>query len=119
MHVLYMNPVKIKLNPEFSGSLSAFGYRMNDDHSTRRDALSNAMTFWGSTYVIRKLNVLYIYNKYKYPEHAEIFRSDRDWIRKIRNSLDPNARRRNKAKHSMKKKNEWLVAKEFLKPKGT
>lgn len=100
--------VKITLDPNFKGSLSSFGYHMHDSTSTRHRALQAAMKFWGSAYVVRKLNVLYIYNKYKYPEHAEIFRSDRDYIRTLRNSLDFNARQNNKAKHSKNKKNDWL-----------
>ena len=100
--------VKITLDPEFSGSLSSFGYHMHDSTSTRRKALSKAMAFWGSAYVIRKLNVLYIYNKHTHPENAEIFRSDREYIRTLRNSLDFDNRQKNKAKHAKNKKNEWL-----------
>lgn len=102
-----MTTVKIKLDPAFSGSLGYFGYHMKDSTPTRHAALAKAMNFWGSAYVIRKLNVLYIYNKRKYPEHAMIFQKDRDWIRSIRNALSPKQREHNKAKHSKNKKNAW------------
>jgi hypothetical protein len=100
--------VKITLDPEMSGSLGYFGYRMRDSTPVRRAALAKAMEFWGSAYVIRKLNVLYIYNKAKYPEHADIFKADRDWIGRVRNALPPEHRIANKAKHSKNKKDDFL-----------
>lgn len=103
-----MTAVKIKLDPVFSGSLGYFGYHMKDSTSIRHAALAKAMQFWGSTYVIRKLNVLYIYNKFRYPQHAALFKDDRDWVRNVRNALPPNQRQENKAKHSKNKKNEWI-----------
>jgi hypothetical protein len=78
--------VRIRLSPAFMGSLGAFGYMVQAPEDARRAALAAASAFWGSRYVFRKLVVLYIYNKYRYPDKAATFKSDYTWIQKQRPS---------------------------------
>ena len=64
MKTTTITPVKIELHK--THSLSMFGYHLkNTNTQRRREALRNAVHYWGATYVIRKLNVLAIYRKHQ------------------------------------------------------
>lgn len=69
--------VKIKLNPK--RSLGTYGYHdvMSSSQGKRRAALRKAATDLGWLKVLRRLNVLYVYNKTKNPKLARVFRDDR------------------------------------------
>ncbi len=72
------SPVRIKLTAV--GSLSRFGYHADKSETTRRAALKKAIKANGRTEVIRRLNVLYIYNKNRNPALAHKFKLDMTWV---------------------------------------
>ena len=76
-----MSSVRIPMNPAFRGSLGSFGYHATLPPAPRRRALLKAARFWGLIYVIRKLNAVYVFNKYRRPDLATIFKDDRDYLR--------------------------------------
>jgi hypothetical protein len=77
----HMEKVKIPLHA--THSLSMFGYQLKDANtSRRRKALDNAVAYWGSTYVIRKLNVLAIYRKNQYITQGRRARADMHYVQK-------------------------------------
>lgn len=63
------------------GVLGAFGYHGVKGMSVgrRREALRRAAGALGWLYLIRKLNALFVFNKYRHPELAARFRADRDF----------------------------------------
>ena len=77
-------PVRIHLKS--IGALTKFGYHANKSATVRRAALAKAATANGYTEVIRRLNVLYIYNKNKHPTMAAKFKADMHWLQKRRNA---------------------------------
>jgi hypothetical protein len=81
-----MSPVKIVL--KHKDTLSRHGYHDVKTLSVkeRRAALSRAVAELGPTYVIRKLNVLAIYNKNKAPRLAARFRADMRFVQKVRDA---------------------------------
>lgn len=52
----------------------------------RHAALAAAVREFGPTYVIRKLNVLAIYNKRKDPKLSALFRADLRYVQALRNA---------------------------------
>jgi hypothetical protein len=75
-------------------TLSKHGYAARISERKRRKALRGAVKEHGHLYVIRKLNVLYIYNKNRHPDLAEIFRGDMKFVQRLRDRLKD--RRRNR-----------------------
>jgi hypothetical protein len=71
----------VKIVIRHRGVLGAFGYRGVKDMrvSARRSALRRASMSLGWLYIIRKLNALYVFNKYKNPRLALVFRTDREF----------------------------------------
>lgn len=78
-----------------TGSLSKWGYHARLKASTRHRALKLAVLEQarlrggfraGCNYVLRKLNVLYIYNKNHKPDLARVFRGDMHWVQKLRDA---------------------------------
>lgn len=67
-------------------TLARHGYvhTMDLTVAQRREALSSAIDELGATYVGRKLNVLYIFNRNRNPAQAAIFEADKQWVRQIR-----------------------------------
>lgn len=60
-----------------------FGYSLKDtDTSRRRIALKHAVEYWGSTYVIKKLNVLAIYRKRRQITMGKRARADMKYVQK-------------------------------------
>lgn len=89
------NPVvRIKLNPEHSLG----DYHAKDPAATRRKALRLAVEERGYTKVIRRLNVLYIYNKIRHKKRAAIFRADMKYVQRLRDA----------AQQSLKKKRDYM-----------
>lgn len=76
-------PVRIKLKSV--GSLTRFGYRAKESAAARRAALKKAAKANGYNEVVRRLNVLYIYNKNRRPELAAKYRLDMAWVQTQRN----------------------------------
>lgn len=72
--------VKIKLDP----SKHIEGYRARNAQQTRRAALRLTIEERGYVPLIRRLNVLYIYNKNRHPELASVFKSDMQYVQRLR-----------------------------------
>lgn len=73
--------MKLKINLR-KNSLSRFGYEKIIDltERQRRIALNKSVKEYGSLTVWKKLNLLYIYNKYKNRSLAKKVKEDRDYI---------------------------------------
>lgn len=67
-------------------SLGKHGYKdvKTLSKTDRQRALLGAIAEFGTTYVIRKLNVLAIYNKNKNPALSRLFRDDIGFVQQIR-----------------------------------
>lgn len=74
--------VRIKLKS--IGSLTKFGYAANEAAATRRAALLKAAKANGFSEVVRRLNVLYVWNKNRHPALAAKYRQDMHWLQKQR-----------------------------------
>lgn len=72
--------------PMARGQLGKHGYAKVKTLSLtrRRDALRSAAAELGWPTVQRKLNVLFIYNKNRYPAMAALFKEDAVWARQQR-----------------------------------
>lgn len=79
-------PVRIKLKA--IGSLTKFGYHANKSATARRAALKKAAKANGYNEVIKRLNVLYIYNKNRHPELAVKYKLDMTWVQAERNKAN-------------------------------
>lgn len=78
-------------------SLSSLGYHMHNSDRSRRIALGKAMALYGSSYVIKKLNVIRIYNKKTHPELANIALQDILYVQRRRNAMTVAQREKNLA----------------------
>lgn len=58
------------------GSLSAFGYRMRIPSNQRQMAIRDAISIFGVGDVVKKLNALRVFNKYKHPDLYNIATQD-------------------------------------------
>lgn len=72
------HPVRIKLKRNHS--LSVFGYSLDADSWDRKRALTPAVRAYGPGYVIKKLNVLYIFRKNKDVVRGRRARADMRWV---------------------------------------
>lgn len=80
-------PVRIPLKRH--DTLSRHGYRdvSSLSNADRQVALLGAIVEFGWTYVIRKLNVLAIYNKNRSPGLAQLFRRDMKFVQGVRDAV--------------------------------
>ena len=78
------SPVRIHLKS--IGALSRFGYAAHESMHARHAALLEAARHNGATEVVKRLNVLYIYNKNHHPALAKLFRSDLHWLQRQRDT---------------------------------
>ncbi len=62
------------------GDLVKYGYHLDLSMLKRHDALNQAIQEYGALSVFRKLNALYVLNKNR--ANGNLFKKDRDWIRK-------------------------------------
>lgn len=87
--------VKIKLKRNCS--LSKHGYGLDKSESKRHRALGGALAEFGTSYVIKKLNVLAIYRKNdpKKKTQFDIVRKDIAYVQKLRQAMTPQTRNRN------------------------
>jgi hypothetical protein len=83
-------------------TLGRHGYRgvKSLANADRHVALLGAIAEFGATYVIRKLNVLAIFNKTKNPALSALFRRDIAFVQAVRNAAGPTItlKRRSKKK---------------------
>jgi len=112
--------LKIKLE---KGSLP--GYTLSMNQKDRRSLLDKLVLEYGWSNIVKKLNVLYVYNKNRYPENAMKFRKDMFYVqkkyrpsisrksRKSRKSIQRNPKKSNLRK-SIKKSRKRMIRKDKL-----
>ena len=71
------------IGPLKKGDLKQAGYDHTDPAHERHMALIKAVSEYGHLSVLRKLNAIAVLNKNVSPTRAKIYRTDRDWIKKI------------------------------------
>ena len=71
------------IGPLKQGDLKDVGYDHTDSAEKRHAALSKAVGTYGRLSTLRKLNAIAVLNKNVAPTRANIYRTDRDWIKKI------------------------------------
>ncbi len=67
------------------GMLTKFNYHIDMPLKERQLALRKAYKAYGYSKLIKRLNILSVYNKYKHPKIAEIAQHDMNYVRKIDN----------------------------------
>ena len=71
------------IGPLKQGDLKDAGYEHTDSAEKRHAALSKAVGKYGRLSTLRKLNAIAVLNKNVGPTRAKIYRTDRDWVKKI------------------------------------
>jgi hypothetical protein len=71
------------IGPLKQGDLKDAGYDHNDSAEKRHMSLIKAVSEYGPLSTLRKLNAIAVLNKNVAPTRAKIYRTDRDWIKKI------------------------------------
>ena len=66
------------------GSLTKHGYAVSKKSSSRRNSLKKAVKEYGTSSVIKKLNVLSIYNKRTSPQTVKTVKSDMKFVRTLK-----------------------------------
>ena len=75
------SPVRIKAQ---KGGL--YGYSLKLSLKDRRNILNRLIKIYGHNNIIKKLNLLYVYNKNNHPDNALKFRRDMIYIQKLRDN---------------------------------
>jgi hypothetical protein len=71
------------IGPLKKGDLKDAGYDHTDPAHERHRSLIKAVSEYGHLSTLRKLNAIAVLNKNVAPTRAKIYRTDRDWIKKI------------------------------------
>jgi len=71
-----------KIGPVQKGLLRKYGYSMTKTAEMRRIALKKAIKTYGKNSVIRKVNAIVVWNKYKNPTLSNKAKNDVKWIQK-------------------------------------
>lgn len=71
---------KVRIPVRKENFLTRFGYGAYKSESVRHSALTKAVKAYGASSVVKKLNVLVIYNKNNQPQLSKLFAEDRDWV---------------------------------------
>ena len=71
------------IGPLKQGDLKNSGYDHTDSAEKRHTALIKAVSIYGPLSTLRKLNAIAVLNKNVGPTRAKIYRTDRDWVKKI------------------------------------
>jgi len=75
---------KLKVLPKLKkGSLTSLGYGIRESSATRHAALKKALKKYGYSSLIKKLNVLVVYNKNAHPDIAQTAHSDMMYVAKL------------------------------------
>ena len=87
-YVFYFNRVfwSRTINVLKPGMLTSYGYHIALPVKERQDALTKAYKAYGLSKLIKRLNILGVYNKYKNPKITETVHKDMDFIHKLDNS---------------------------------
>jgi hypothetical protein len=73
---------RVRIPVSHTGTLTSLGYSMYDSQKKRHKALKKALKIYGYGLLMKKINLLYIYNKNKNPKIASIAQSDKLWLMK-------------------------------------
>ena len=65
------------------GMLTSYGYHIDLPVKERQDALTKAYKAYGMSKLIKRLNILGVYNKYKNPKITETVNKDMEFIHKL------------------------------------
>jgi hypothetical protein len=65
------------------GMLTSFGYHIDLPMKERHTALKKAYKAYGYSKLIKRLNILVVYNKYKHPKTSEIAHKDMEYIQNL------------------------------------
>jgi len=76
------------------------GYSLSKNLKDRRKILSKLSNKYGCGNIIKKLNVLYIFNKNNHPLNARMFKSDMKYVQSIRDKKLKSPRKSSKRKKS-------------------
>lgn len=68
------------------GMLTSYGYHIDLPVKERQDALTKAYKAYGLSKLIKRLNILGVYNKYKNPKITETVNKDMEFIHKLDNT---------------------------------
>jgi hypothetical protein len=68
--------------PLQKGELTELGYSVKNTSDMRRKALYKAVRKYGAVPVMRKLNLIAVYNRNMYPKYSKIYNSDKKWVRR-------------------------------------
>jgi hypothetical protein len=71
------------IGPLKKGELRAFGYSPDESEESRHKSLRAASKKYSSLSVLRKLNALATYNKRTQPEHAVVYKADREYVSEL------------------------------------
>jgi hypothetical protein len=63
------------------GTLTRYNYHLHQSEKERHEALNKALLELKPLSVYRKLNALYVLNKNKNPENANMYREDANWVK--------------------------------------
>ncbi len=74
---------KVRIPVSNKGSLSKHGWSASKPSTKRHAALKKAMKEFTPGMVVKKLNLLSIYNKNRHPELAKLARSDMKFVQKF------------------------------------
>jgi Mg-chelatase subunit ChlI len=96
--VIEMKTLNIKLK---KGKLD--GYSLKDSMSDRRKVLKKYVKIYGSGDVIKRLNILYIFNRNNYPTTANKFHRDMVFVQKLGRESAKRSTKRSVKKRSVKR----------------
>jgi hypothetical protein len=74
--------VRIKISPKRKGQLQKFGYSSHDPVEVRHKALRKAVKYYGRGNVVKKLNVICIFNK-RNPSLRNKFCGDKKYVQSL------------------------------------
>jgi hypothetical protein len=73
---------KVRIPVRKEDFLKRYGYGVYESEKVRHSALTQAVQAYGASSVVKKLNVLMIFNKNNHPALSKKFAKDRDWVSK-------------------------------------
>lgn len=79
-HYMKKSKPKVRIKVKHPGSLDKYGYSLGKSDLSRHRALNKAVIAYGRTKTLRKVNLLYVYNKNKHPKIAAKARKDVRWL---------------------------------------
>jgi len=65
------------------GMLTKFKYHVHMPVKEKHEALRKAYKAYGYSKLIKRLNILAVYNKYKHPDIVDLVHKDMEYVRKL------------------------------------